>query len=200
MFTNMGQPSLKAHVNRHKHFGHDGTYDIEATHVFDENILLFLDSSSQERIEVICTGSYKNLREIITDVKFSVLHKDVSVKLHFLFGDGVPGSNSFFYYGEEYWYYVQGDCQFALLVIEHQVSFLFLQHLVVPRFMRYNLTNKEDSVKIGILKYEGGFHQEGLFETNIIGLCPGFVNEDAPVNEVVIVPNTFRNDLVKINA
>ncbi|ONK80254.1 uncharacterized protein A4U43_C01F15590 [Asparagus officinalis] len=70
----------------------------------------------------------------------------------------------------------------------------------MPRFMRYNLTNREDSVKRGILKYGGGFRQEGLFGTNIIGLHPGFVIEDAPVNEIAIVPKTFGNELVKIDA
>ncbi|ONK81464.1 uncharacterized protein A4U43_C01F29410 [Asparagus officinalis] len=114
--------------------------------------------------------------------------------------DSVPGGNYFFHWGEEYRYYTQGDHRFALLVIEHQVSFLFLQCLVVPYFMYYNLTNRENSVKIGILKHESGFHQEGLFRTNIIGLRPGCVNEDALVNEVDVVPHTFENELVKIDA
>ncbi|ONK79975.1 uncharacterized protein A4U43_C01F12430 [Asparagus officinalis] len=66
--------------------------------------------------------------------------------------------------------------------------------------MCYSLTNREDSVKIGILKHRGGFPQEGLFGTNIIGLRPGFVNKDAPVNIVVVAPNTFGNELAKIDA
>ncbi|ONK78033.1 uncharacterized protein A4U43_C02F13490 [Asparagus officinalis] len=61
-------------------------------------------------------------------------------------------------------------------------------------------TNREDRKKIVFLKHECDFHQEGLFGINIIGLRPGFVNEDAPVNEVVVVPNTFGNELVKNNA
>ncbi|ONK60040.1 uncharacterized protein A4U43_C08F13570 [Asparagus officinalis] len=31
----------RAPVNRHNHFGHDGTYDPEATHIFDRNVPLF---------------------------------------------------------------------------------------------------------------------------------------------------------------
>ncbi|ONK56471.1 uncharacterized protein A4U43_C10F9060 [Asparagus officinalis] len=74
---------------------------------------------------------------------------------------------------------------------------LFLE---VPRLMHCTLNNKEDSVKVGALKYDGGFHQEGLYGVNIIGRCLGFVNEDALVNEVAIVLNTFRNELAKIDA
>ncbi|ONK68541.1 uncharacterized protein A4U43_C05F13040 [Asparagus officinalis] len=59
---------------------------------------------------------------------------------------------------------------------------------------------KEDSDKISILKYGGVFPQERLFGTNIIGLRPSFVNEDMPVNEVNVIPNTFGNDLVKNDA
>ncbi|ONK64438.1 uncharacterized protein A4U43_C07F25930 [Asparagus officinalis] len=159
---------LRAPVNHHNHFHHDGTHDPEVTHVFDGSIPLFLNSNSQERIEAIRMGSYKTLQEIITDAKFSVPHED-------------------------------GDRRFTLLVIKRQVS-LFLQHLVVPRLMLYNLTNREDGVKIGILKHGGVFCQEGLFRTNIIGLRPGFVNEDAPVNVVVVIPNTYGNELAKIDA
>ncbi|ONK55349.1 uncharacterized protein A4U43_UnF4460 [Asparagus officinalis] len=87
----------RAHVNCHNHFGHDGAHDPKVMHVFDGSVLLFLDGSSHERIEVIRTGSYNTLREIIIDAKISVPHEDVSVKPHFLFRDGVLGGNSFFY-------------------------------------------------------------------------------------------------------
>ncbi|ONK76068.1 uncharacterized protein A4U43_C03F23550 [Asparagus officinalis] len=66
--------------------------------------------------------------------------------------------------------------------------------------MHYNLTNMEDSVKISILKHGGGFRQEGHFRTNIIGLCPSLVNEDAPVREVAVVLNTLGNELAKIGS
>ncbi|ONK55080.1 uncharacterized protein A4U43_UnF7720 [Asparagus officinalis] len=71
---------------------------------------------------------------------------------------------------------------------------------VVPCLMRYNLTNSEDSIKIRSLKHRGGFPQEGLFRINIIGLYRGFVNEDALVYEVDVVPNTFGNELIKNDA
>ncbi|ONK78221.1 uncharacterized protein A4U43_C02F15880 [Asparagus officinalis] len=105
---------LRAPVNRCNYFGHDGTHDPEVTHVFNRNIPLFLDDSSHEWIEVIRMVSYKTLWEIITDAKFSMIYEDMSVKPHFLFGEAVPGGNSFFHYGEEYWYYAQGDLQFSL--------------------------------------------------------------------------------------
>ncbi|ONK72580.1 uncharacterized protein A4U43_C04F20890 [Asparagus officinalis] len=73
------------------------------------------------------------------------------------------------------------------------------EHLVMPRFIRFNLTKREDSVKICILKYVGDFRQEELYRTNIIRLRLGFVNKDVPVNKVAIVPNTFGNELVKID-
>ncbi|ONK78127.1 uncharacterized protein A4U43_C02F14630 [Asparagus officinalis] len=81
-----------------------------------------------------------------------------------------------------------------------QVSFIFLQCLVVPRFMHYNLTNREDSVKVGSLKHDDGFHQDGLYGVSIMGLRPGFMNEDIPVNEVVVAPNIFGNKLAKTEA
>ncbi|ONK76246.1 uncharacterized protein A4U43_C03F25560 [Asparagus officinalis] len=48
----------RALVNRHNHFGHDGTHDPEVMHIFDGNVSLFLDDSSQERIKVNKTGLY----------------------------------------------------------------------------------------------------------------------------------------------
>ncbi|ONK80122.1 uncharacterized protein A4U43_C01F14110 [Asparagus officinalis] len=77
----------RALVNHHNHFGHDGSRDPEITHVFDGSVSLFLNGSSEERIEVISTESYNTLREIITDTKFFVPHEDVLVKQHFLFRD-----------------------------------------------------------------------------------------------------------------
>ncbi|ONK73343.1 uncharacterized protein A4U43_C04F30020 [Asparagus officinalis] len=62
------------------------------------------------------------------------------------------------------------------------------------------ITNSEDSVKICSLKHGRCFRQEGLYEVNIIGLCLDFVNEDTPVKEVAIVPNTFGNELTKTEA
>ncbi|ONK64193.1 uncharacterized protein A4U43_C07F23070 [Asparagus officinalis] len=173
---------------RHNHFSHDRTHDPEVTYVFDGNILLFLDGSSHERIEVIHMRSYKTLREIITDAKLSVPHEDVLVKPHFLFRDGVPGGNSLFHYGRniakiglrhnhfsydrthdpEVTYVFDGNILLFLNGSSHER----IEHLAVPCLMRFNLTNKVDSVKIGTLKYGGGFCQEGLYETSIIGLHP----------------------------
>ncbi|ONK80828.1 uncharacterized protein A4U43_C01F22220 [Asparagus officinalis] len=147
MFSRVHCCLFKSSCESSQLFDHDTTHDPEVTHVFDRNVPLFLDCSSQERVEAIRTVSYKTLWEIITDAKFSVSHEDVSVKLHFLFEDSVPGG-----------------------------------------------------IKIGILNYGGSFRQEGLYGTNIMGLRPSFVNEDALVNKVVIVPNTFGNELVKIDA
>ncbi|ONK73100.1 uncharacterized protein A4U43_C04F27190 [Asparagus officinalis] len=107
-----------------------------------------------------------------------------------------PWRQLFFNCGEEYWYYAQGDCQFALPAIERQISFVYLQRFAISHFRRYNITNREDTVKICILKYGRSFRQEGIFGTNIIRLHLGFVNKDALVNEVVVDPNTFGNELV----
>ncbi|ONK76190.1 uncharacterized protein A4U43_C03F24890 [Asparagus officinalis] len=93
---------LRAPVDRHNHFGHDMTHDPELSYVFDGNAPLFLEGSSQESNETIRTSNYRTLQEIITDAKFSVPHKDVLGKPHFLFGDSVPGGNSLFYRREKY--------------------------------------------------------------------------------------------------
>ncbi|ONK60908.1 uncharacterized protein A4U43_C08F23950 [Asparagus officinalis] len=95
-------PIRRAPVDRHNHFGHDGTHDPEVSHVFDENVPLFLEGSSQDRIKTIRTSIYRTLWEIIIDTKFSAPHEDVSVKPHFLFRDSVHGGNSLFHWREEY--------------------------------------------------------------------------------------------------
>ncbi|ONK58446.1 uncharacterized protein A4U43_C09F12860 [Asparagus officinalis] len=87
-----------------------------------------------------------------------------------------------------------------LPMIEIQDSFIFLQRLIVPHFRHYNLTNRECSIKVGSLKHDGGFHQEVLYRVNIIGVHSGFINEDAPVNEVGVVQNTFGSELAKTDA
>ncbi|ONK68543.1 uncharacterized protein A4U43_C05F13060 [Asparagus officinalis] len=120
----------KATIDHHNHYGHGGTCDLEVTHAFDGNFPLFLEDSSQKIIEVIRSGDYRTLQEIITNAKFSI-------------------------------------------------------------------PDEGDNVKVGSLKYDSGFRQEGLYGDSVTGLCLGFVNEDAPINEIVIVPNTFGNELAK---
>ncbi|ONK80082.1 uncharacterized protein A4U43_C01F13700 [Asparagus officinalis] len=134
---------------------------------------------------------------MVTDAKFSIPNESTSRKPHFLFRDNNLNGTSKFSCEREYWYFTQGNRHYYLLVAESQLCFMYLQHLTVPRFMRYTLTNKEDSVKVGSLIHDGDFHQEGLYGDNVIDLCPGFIHEDALVNEVVIVLNTFGNELAK---
>ncbi|ONK64540.1 uncharacterized protein A4U43_C07F27160 [Asparagus officinalis] len=79
-------------------------------------------------------------------------------------------------------------------------SWKWLWPLTVPRLMRYNLTNKKDSIKVVTLKHDGGFHQEGLYGVNVKGLRLVFVHEDTPVSKVVVVLNVFGNEHAKTNA
>ncbi|ONK58093.1 uncharacterized protein A4U43_C09F8040 [Asparagus officinalis] len=62
------------------------------------------------------------------------------------------------------------------------------------------LSSNEDSVKADSLKHDGGFHHEGVFGVRIISLHLDVVREEAPVDEVHVVPNVFDSELVKINA
>lgn len=162
-------------MNRHNHFGHSGGRDSEAAYVFRGEVPLFAEGSAPGRASVIRAGGYKTLRELITDAKFTVPDESVPMKPALLFGDNVPSGNSHLHWGPEYWYFTLGNRQCALPEIERQVSFLYLQSLAVPRPMRFDLTHREDSVKIGFLKRGGGFGQEGVYGINIMGLRPGLV-------------------------
>ncbi|ONK77856.1 uncharacterized protein A4U43_C02F11450 [Asparagus officinalis] len=93
----------KAHVDRHNHYGHNGTRDSEVTHAFDGSTPLVLESSSQERIEAIRLIDYQTLREMIMNAKFSIPNEDMSRKTHFLFGDSNPNGTSIFNW-QDYWY------------------------------------------------------------------------------------------------
>ncbi|ONK73211.1 uncharacterized protein A4U43_C04F28440 [Asparagus officinalis] len=138
--------------------------------------------------------------KIIMDAKFFIPNEDTSRESHSLFRDCNPNGTSIFNWVKEHWYYTHGDCHNYMLAIEHDVSFMYMYPLAVPRLMLYTLINKEDNIKVGFLKYNGGFRQEGIYGVNIICLRLGFIHEDAPINEVPIVLNIFRNELVKTNA
>ncbi|ONK60957.1 uncharacterized protein A4U43_C08F24510 [Asparagus officinalis] len=56
--------------------------------------------------------------------------------------------------------------------------------------VRFLVKGEKSSAKFG----------EGLYGVKVIGLHMGFIHEDAPVNEVIAVPNLFGNELSKTDA
>ncbi|ONK66964.1 uncharacterized protein A4U43_C06F14060 [Asparagus officinalis] len=116
----------------------------EVSQAFDGHVPLDLEGSSQERFKAIQLGDYATLQEMITDAMFSIPKEGASGKPHFLFGDNNPNDTSIFNCTKEHWYYTHGDRHYYVPTIEHQVCFMYLQSLVVPRLMHFALTNKED--------------------------------------------------------
>ncbi|ONK60625.1 uncharacterized protein A4U43_C08F20700 [Asparagus officinalis] len=87
-------------VDRYNHSGHDGTHDPKVAYAFDGYVPLLFEGSNQERIETICSGNNRTLREIITNATFLGPHEDVSVKPYFSSGI-VPLLATLFSIGEK---------------------------------------------------------------------------------------------------
>ncbi|ONK55235.1 uncharacterized protein A4U43_UnF6050 [Asparagus officinalis] len=105
------------------HHGNDGTRDSNVRHAFNEHVLLYLEGGSQQKIEAIRFGDYRTLREMITNVKFSIPKEDTSGKPHFLFGESNSNGTFIFNWVKEHWnkhakadvHYPIGDTRFLWL-------------------------------------------------------------------------------------
>ena len=182
-------------LSKRRHFGHVGGIDRDLTFVLQRTVPVTADKS-QERRERLSNVDVATLRELMTDVAFTMDSRVPMKKPAFFFGDHISEGGHSLYDGDYKWLRQIGERRFFLPNMERMYPLSYLQHMSVPRKMTWEISRPISEVTLGSLGPKK-VHHAG-HEKEVFGLFPGLLRTDHPVGETPKLGTTFLNAFMKV--
>ena len=188
-------PHPTAPLARNSHFGRVGGADRNLTFVLQRTVPATTDKS-QERKERISNVDGRTFRVLMTDAAFMT---DAHIKLEkpaFFFGDHVGDGGYRMYDGNYKWLHQIGDRRYFLPAMERMLPLSYLQHMSVPRKMKWDVSRYIPEITLGDLGSHKVYRHD-CHDRTVLGLFPGSRKSELPVGEIPKLATTFLNNFME---
>ena len=189
-------PHPTALLAKNRYFGHVGGADHNLTFVLQRTVPVTADGS-QERRRRLSNVDMATFRELMTDAAFTTDARVPLEKPAFFFGDRVSEGGYSLHDGDYKWLRQIGGRRFFLPNRERMYPLSYLQHMSVPRKMKWELSRYVPEVTLGDLGSKKVYRHDS-HDREVLGLFPGLLRTDHPVGETPKLGTTFLNAFMKV--
>jgi len=188
-------PHPSAPLAKKRHFGHVGGADRDLAFVLQRTVPVTADRS-QERKKRLSNVDMVTFRELMTDAAFTTDARIPLEKPAFFFGDHVGDGGYSMYDGDYKWLRQIGDRRFFLPDMERMYPLSYLQHMSVPRKMKWDVSRYVPEITLGDLGAKKVYRHDS-HDRAVLGLFPGSLKTELPVGEIPKLGTTFLNAFMK---